>query len=112
MSSPALCPVTGPETRTTSPVGEISMTPIHTGAPTARPGPRNDGSASRRAGSVVDRLVDGGPEVEHRRQPLVARMRPLLHEDRRHVLRGIVVPDGAPEAGPPVASHGGSEVRA
>src|SRR5689334_19783000 len=44
MSSPALCPVTGPDTRTTSPVGVISMTPIHTGAPAARPGPRHERS--------------------------------------------------------------------
>jgi hypothetical protein len=36
--------------------------------------------------SIVDRLVDSGPEVVPHRQPLVARVRPLHDEYRRHVL--------------------------
>src|SRR4051812_40460466 len=63
------------------------------------------------AGSVVDRLVDSGPEVEPHRQPLVAGVRPLHHDDRRHVLGGIVVPGGAVETGPSVAPDRWSEGR-
>src|SRR5439155_14628213 len=61
--------------------------------------------------SVVDCLVDSGPEVVPHRQPLVACVRPLHDEDRRHVLGGIVVPGGAVEAGPSVAADRGAEVR-
>src|SRR5436305_2000706 len=62
--------------------------------------------------SVVDRLVDGGPEVVPHRQSLVAHVRPLHDDDRDHVLGGIVVPGGAVEAGPSVAPDRGAEVRA
>src|SRR5260370_35324191 len=61
--------------------------------------------------SVIDCLVDSGPEVVPHRQPLVACVRPLHDEDRRHVLGGVVVPGGAVEAGPSVTADPGGEGR-
>lgn len=61
--------------------------------------------------SVVDRLVDGGPEVVPHRQPLVTCVRPLHEHDRRQVLGGVVVPGGAVETGPSVTADRGPEVR-
>ena len=69
------------------------------------------GQRSRASQSVVYRLVDGGPEVEVDREPRWL-VRPLDHEDRRHVLGRVVVPGGAVLAVPSVAPDRGSEVRA
>ena len=63
-----------------------------------------DSAVSDRRNLVVDRLVGGGPHVEQDRRggPFV---RPLVHEDHRHVLDGVVVPGAAVVAVPPVTPH-------
>src|ERR1700677_5329994 len=65
----------------------------------------------RQPRSVVDRLVGGREEVEkyrRRRPPGSA----LVHENRRHVLGRVVVPDDAVSPVPSVAPDRRSEVRA
>src|SRR5215472_6929717 len=62
-------------------------------------------------GSVVDRLVGGREEIEEDRQVRPAGC-PLDHEDCRHVLGWVVVPDDAVSPVPSVAPGGGSEVGA
>ena len=71
----------------------------------------DQGAASTSPLLVVDRLVGGRQEVEEDR-----RGRPpgsaLVHEDGRHVLGRVVVPDDAVSAVPSVAPDRGAEVRA